>query len=402
MMAWQERDLTQKAISEFLASQTRHWSAEGRLNAVYPNGDNVPKRDIPDFTEAFATWVWRYYTETGDRTLLGRAYPVMQKIVDYIWSYRDGSTGLITNLAGGSDKYLYGIIDWPEVERFGYDVATTAHTTINMLAVEALRATALAAGALSRPVAESATYTSRGDQLTTSINASLRRSDGIYIDGATGGVFSTHASQLANSYAVAFGVVPPTGKAAVADYIAAMGMHQGPMTAHWLAKSLADNERYDSLVALLTDKGKPGWANILSQGATFTWESWDAPVRGESESHAWGAQIVVDILESLLGVRVITPGAATIGIRPPKTGLQFARGTVHTQRGPVAVDWSRSATGLTLKIDVPMNVRAEVALPAADVSATTADGAGAPHYRVTTNGWVIYDVGSGAATFTTR
>lgn len=402
MMAWQEHDLTQQAIAEFVASQTRHWSAEGRLNAVYPNGDNVPKRDIPDFTEAFATWVWRYYTQTGDKTVLGRAYPALQKIADYIWSYRDGTTGLITNLAGGSEKYLYGIIDWPEVERRGYDAATTAHTSVNALAVEFFRATAATAGALSRPAPEIAAHTSRADQLTTSINASLRRSDGIYIDGSTGSTLSTHASQLANSYALAFGLVPAASRAAVADYIASMGMNQGPMTAHWLTKALADNERFDSLLTILTDRGRPGWANILSQGATFTWESWDAPVRGESESHGWGAQVVVDILESLLGVRVITPGAGTVGIRPPKTGLTFARGTVHTQRGPVAADWSRGLTGLTLKIDVPMNVQAQVALPAADVSATTATGAGAPHYRESGAGWVIYDVGSGVSTFTTH
>ena len=66
-------------------------------------------------------------------------------------------------------------------------------------------------------------------------------------------------------------------------------MNQGPMTAHWLAKALGDSERYDALLKLLTDKSQPGWANILSQGATYTWELWDAPAPGESESHAWGA-----------------------------------------------------------------------------------------------------------------
>ena len=401
MMAWQERDATQKAIAEFIASQARFWS-DGRLNSVYPNGDSLDagKRDIPDFTAVFPTWVLRYYNQTGDKALLGRAYPTMQKITDYIWSYRDGTTGLITNLAGGTEKYLYGIIDWPEVERRGYDMATTAHTTINMLAVEVMRATAAAAGALARPATEAATYTSRGDQLTASINGQLRRVDGIYIDGSSASALSTHASQIANSYAVAFGVVPTASKAAVVDYIAGMGMNQGPMTARWLAKALADNERYDSLMKLLTNKASPGWANILSQGATFTWESWDAPVRGKSESHGWGAQVVVDILETLLGVRVIAPGAATVGIRPPRTGLSFARGTVHTQRGPVGADWSRGAAGLTLKISVPMNVRAEVALPATDVLLTTGVGAGAPRYRETTGGWVIYDAGSGTSTFT--
>jgi hypothetical protein len=49
-----------------------------------------------------------------------------------------------------------------------------------------------------------------------------------------------------------------------------------------------------------------------------------------------------------------------------------------------------------------MNVRAEVALPASDVASTTAAGEGNPRYRETTDGWVIYEAGSGVSTFTTR
>ncbi|MEO8213354.1 MAG: alpha-L-rhamnosidase C-terminal domain-containing protein [Myxococcales bacterium] len=83
--------------------------------------------------------------------------------------------------------------------------------------------------------------------------------------------------------------------------------------------------------------------------------------------------------------------------------MTFARGTVQTQRGPVKADWTRQgATGLMLTIDVPMNVQAEVALPATDMAMTTGGGAGAPRYRATTGGWVVYDAGSGVSTFTIK
>jgi alpha-L-rhamnosidase len=400
MMAWQERDATQKAILEFVASQARHWP-DGRINAVYPNGDGA--RDIPDYSALFPVWVWRYYMETGDRSLLARAYTAMQKVGEYLWRYRDATTGLITNLAGGSGDYLYGIVDWPLTERRGYDMTTTARTTLNILSVESLRSTARAALALARAESEAKIYDDRADQLTAAINARLRQANGVYVDGATGAAPSAHASQHANSYALAFGVVPAANRVAVADYVAGMGMNQGPMTAHWLAKALGDSERYEALLALLTHRTNPGWANILAQGGTYTWEAWDAVAGGTSESHGWGSQVAVDILETLLGIRVVAPGAATVGIRVPRAGLTFARGTVHTERGPVSVDWSRQgATGLTMSIDVPMNVRAEVALPAATVDATTAAGAGAPRHREDAGGWVIYEAGSGRSTFTTK
>ncbi|MEO8213353.1 MAG: family 78 glycoside hydrolase catalytic domain [Myxococcales bacterium] len=310
MASWMERDATQKAITDFMASQTRYWPG-GQMNAVYPNGDG--KRDIPDYTEMFPIWLWNYYMNTGDKTLLGRAYPNMQKICDYVWSARNASTGLVTNLPGGGGDYQYGIIDWPPTERYGYDTRTSARTTVNILAADLLRSTASAATALGRPAAEAMMYTTRADQLVTSINERLRRADGIYIDGSDGGSASTHASQLANSYAVAFQVVPAANRAAVLDYVAGMGMNQGPMTAHWLTKALGDGEKFDALLKVLTDKTQKGWANILSRGGTFTWESWDAATNGDSESHGWGSPAVIDILEAMLGVKVIAPGRPRSG-----------------------------------------------------------------------------------------
>jgi len=398
MAAWRERDATQKAIDEFIASQARYWP-DGRVNAVYPNGDG--QRDIPDFTALFPVWVWRYYLETGDRDLLGRAYPVLEKIAGYLWRHRDAKTGLITRLPGGRGPYEFGIVDWPPRGRFDYDMQQAARTSVNLVAMASLRATADAGAALRS--ARAASYAEHAERLGAAINATLRRGP-LYVDGATAGVPSTQASQHANSYALAFGLVPPAEREAVVDYVASLGMRQGPMTAHWLAKALADNERHPALLRLLTDTAQPGWARTLAQGGTFTWESWEANASGEteSESHGWGSQVIVDILESLLGVRVLEPGAAVVGIRPPRTGLAFARGVLHTERGPVRVDWSRQgAGGLELRIEVPMNVRAEVALPASDAARTSASGAGMPRLREAGR-WVIYDAGSGASRFTLR
>ncbi|HTV25912.1 MAG TPA: family 78 glycoside hydrolase catalytic domain [Polyangiaceae bacterium] len=398
MAAWGERDATQKALDEFIQSQTRYWP-DGRVNAVYPNGDG--QRDIPDFTALFPIWVSRYYLETGDRELLGRAYPVLEKICGYLVRYRDATTGLITRLPGGRGPYEFGIVDWPARGRYGYDMQQAARSSVNMLAVAALRATAEAGKVLGS--ARAPGYAESAERLAAAINARLRRG-ALYVDGTTDGVQSTHASQHASSYALAFGIVPPAQRAAVAQHVASLGMQQGPMTAHWLAKALADSERYPELLRLLTDPAQPGWARLLQQGGTFTWESWEANASGdtESESHGWGSQIIVDVLETLLGVRVLQPGAAVVGIRPPRTGLGFARGVLHTERGPVRVDWSRQGSaGLELRVDVPMNVRAEVALPASDPARISATGAGAPRLREA-GAWVIYEVGSGQSHFTLR
>ena len=86
MDAFGEQALTRRALLEFAASQARYWP-DGRLNAIYPSGQG--KRDIPDFTEIYPEWVWRYYLATGDRSLLTAVYPVLRRISDYLAARRE-------------------------------------------------------------------------------------------------------------------------------------------------------------------------------------------------------------------------------------------------------------------------------------------------------------------------
>jgi len=59
-----------------------------------------------------------------------------QNVAEYIWKYVNATTGLVTNLAGASAQYQYGIVDWPAGERFSYDMTTAVRTTVNILAVD--------------------------------------------------------------------------------------------------------------------------------------------------------------------------------------------------------------------------------------------------------------------------
>jgi len=391
-----DRGLTARAIREFVSSQQRYWP-DGRVNAVYPNGDG--RRDIPDFTEMLPGWVWSYYLASGDRSLLADAYPASRAIADYVRRYRDPGTGLVTNLAGGSGAYQYGIIDWPN--RYGYDTSTAARTTVNILAVNALRSTARQADALGRPSAEADALNADADTLTTAINSRLRRPDGVYIDGlAVDGAQSGHASQIANAYAVAFGITPPETVRAVADHLASLRLRMGPMTANWLLTALHEAGRDDQVLARLTDAESLGWANVLARGGTFTWESWEAPETGESLSHGWGATALVDLQEDLLGVTVTAPAARTLRIAPPRgTALTHARGTLWTQAGTVAVRWKTTGGGTALSVELPVNVTAQVELPVAGGSAPRASGAGRPRLDRIRDGVATYTVGSGQSTF---
>jgi alpha-L-rhamnosidase len=374
MGGYRDRAFTRKAIREILASQHRYWP-DGRLNAVYPNGDG--KRDIPDFTELFPGWVWDYHMESGDLDTLAAAYPAMARICGYLLRHRDPDTRLITNLSGGSGPYEGGIVDWPPTMRYGYDMDVIARTTVNLLAVDALRRTAQAASAIGCPPADASALIEASATLEDAINARLRRpDDGAYIDGLhAGGVPSAHASQIANAYALVFGVAPVEERPRIADHVAALGTRMGPMTIHRLLDAFASCGRIDDIVARLTDLDSPGWADILTRGATFTWESWDAPERENSLSHGWGSTVLASIQRHLLGVAVTAPGAARVRVRPAMGALAWAQGRVPTQRGHVRVAWKRRADGATvLDVHAPPNVEAEVALPDGKLLPVGSDG----------------------------
>jgi alpha-L-rhamnosidase len=393
MVAFGERALTWQALRDFARSQQMFWP-DGRVNAVFPNSD--AGRDIPDFTEDYVVWVLRYYEETGDRATLAALYPVITRVADYVARAIVQSSGLVTNLPGGGGDYEGGIVDWPLQMRYGYDKTSKALTTVNILAIDVFRAVAEAGRVLHRPASELKLQGSRARALTTAVNERLRRSDGVYIDGLhEDGAKSTHASQQANAYALAAGIVPADTRTAVAKHVVDLGMAMGPDVAGVLLAGLHESGNDQALVDLVSNAKVPGWAQILSRGATFTWESWNArDIPGDSESHAWGSTVLPGLVDTVLGVRVAAPGASRVEVTPGRriTSITSARGRIATERGPIKVAWRRTdARHFTLALTVPDNVTATVRLPA--TAARNVREGGHPLRSVT--GVKVEAVGSG-------
>ena len=367
MAAFGDRNLTFSAVRDFARSQRRYWP-DGRVNAVYPNGDG--RRDIPDATEQYVEWVWQLYNTTGDREQLASLYPVVKNIADYVDRAIDTETGLVTKLPGGGDDYQYGIVDWPPNMRYGYDMATVARTTVNILGVNVFRRVADLADALDRPRSEEQIQRTRAARLTNAIHAHLRLPNGVLVDGLDAdGKPSTHTSQIANAYALAFGLVPRSQIDAVADHIVSLGNRIGVSTFSALLDALHAAGRDDDFVAAITDARRPGYARILQEGATFTWESWDARQTGDSEAHGWGSAVLRTLQDDVLGVRVTSPGAARVEISTPAITPMNASGVVLTQRGPIAISWNRESPGhFSLDVTVPVNVVADIHVPAERIS----------------------------------
>jgi len=368
MSAFGERMLTRRTLHEFLDSMEQYWSSKadwGRMNAVYPNGDGA--RDIPDFTQAYLVWVWHYYLQTGDAAFLRNNYNKLKAIADFVYRHRDNETGLIHKLTGGGDgPYQHGIIDWPPTMRYGYDMTAIARTVINAYAYANYDIITKIATVLGE-TDDQYTYRTRAEEIATAINRLLLTPQGIYCDGlVSDGTQSCHASQQANIFPLALGIVPPAKQAAVLEHIQALKMRVGMPTIYWLIRAVGEMRVGEHLLDLYTRADWDGWAKNITQGATCTWEGWDSDIQtAQSLSHPWGAIGLLGIQEYVLGVQPLAPQYAQVQIKPLWFGekLRQASGKVPTERGDIEMAWQQENDRYLLTLSLPPNVKAAVYLP---------------------------------------
>lgn len=394
-----ERQATRKAILQFLDSSDRHWSDEkhlGMYNAVYPNIEG--RRGIPDFSLNLPHLAWRYYLLTADRVLLEKVYPYMKKTADFVTRSISDKTGLVTALPGGGDhrRYCEGIIDSPP-GRFGFDWAGTLHgarTTVNALGVRVYDIVARMAGELGAASDESF-YTEKARDLRAAMNKQLITEDGVFCDGLTPeGARSANMSQHATSHAIMANVPCASDLERMADYIASLGMRQSPMTADILLEALFKSGRSDAALRLLTNTEDFGWAKIISEGYTYTWENW----QGGSQSHGWGSASLWQIIEYVSGVKIIRPGAEKIRISPAIGMLEKVSSHTVTARGAIDISYSGSGRDYTITVDIPANVTAEIVFPKIGCGSFTEIG-GNDGKNEFTEDTQIMTVGSGKRTF---
>ena len=99
------------------------------------------------------------------------------------------------------------------------------------------------------------------------------------------------------------------------------------------------------------------WRWMLEQHCTTWCENPDNP---RSECHGWSSAPLYENSAMVLGVKPAQLGCREIEIRPDVQGYTWARGTVPTPLGYVAVEWKQ---GEALKISGPKGQVKRVVLP---------------------------------------
>jgi alpha-L-rhamnosidase len=322
-------------------------------------------RDTYDHLMANATWPTEWashmifmahadWIHTGDAAWLAPRYEALKK---KLLLERARSDGLITSDAAQIKKG--DLVDWPVTERDGF-VFTSVNTVANAFYLRGLALMADLAHAL-RHDADAADYTARERAARAAFQEKLfDPARGVYRDGEG----TDHASQHANLFPLAFGLVPASERSRVTAFVVSRGMACSVYAAQYLMEALFGNGATDAALTLITAPGDRSWKHMVESGTTITWEAWDQKYKPNQDwNHAWGAAPANLFPRYILGASALTPGWRRATIIPHPGTLSSASGKIPTPRGPLFIDW-KNTDAFRISISLPADMTARLELPA--------------------------------------
>ena len=185
-------------------------------------------------------------------------------------------------------------------------------------------------------------------------------------------------SQTAYVLALHFGLLPDALQALAADELVAdierrdLHLSTGFVGAPYLPHVLSAHGKTEAAFKLLAQTSWPSWVYSVTQGATTIWERWDGwtEERGFQDAamnsfnhYAYGS-IGAWLYQTVAGLEPGLPGYKHILLKPqPGGGLSWARASLASPYGQIAVSWRLENETLKLEVTVPPNTTATLTLP---------------------------------------
>jgi alpha-L-rhamnosidase len=216
--------------------------------------------------------------------------------------------------------------------------------------------------------------------------------------------WGSHAATTQTGCAVALelGIAPTRERQGIAAALAQLvrkahgRVETGFLGTPLVLPALADGGFFDEAYLMLLRREMPSWLYQVSKGATTVWERWDA-IRPDGSIHpgnmrspesaeeghmlsfnhyAYGA--VIDwVYRNLAGLApdLEQPGYRHVVFAPkPPTGISWARASVDTSFGEVAIDWRIDEGSLAAEIRLPFGTSGSFVAPTTEQSRIVVNG----------------------------
>ena len=355
--------------------------------APHPFDCNTRANGNPGWGDAGVIVPWRAYVNYGDLRLLEENFHSGKRWIEFIllhnpsliWRNFPGTEWVYGDWLNG-DTFV-GLPDWPqtggEVPKDLYASAFFAYST------ELIARSAEVLGHKS----DGLRYTELARDIRAAFNREFVSSEG-RVKGDT---------QAGYALALHFDLLPETLRPLAAQHmVRALNAYQGRLSTgiQSTVRMMLELSRYgyhEEAYALMTSRTIPSWGYMVEHGGTTIWERWDGWVEGRGFQNAgmnsfnhyaigavgeWMWKVIIG-----LNPDEHQPGWKHFIVRPvPGGGLTSARGTYHSIRGPVTVEWHLVDGTFQLDVTVPGNSSATVYLPS-DGSQPHAVGSGTHHFE---------------------
>jgi len=366
-------------------------SDDGHFPNLAPNVLSFDK-GAPAWADAGISVPWTGYVHFANRRLLEENYAAGCRFVDGV---RERSPEFLSTERGFSD-WLNG----DEVQLEGYPEEGGA-TPRDLFATAYFAHSAETLAKMARVLGRA-----HDEKKYAELAASIKRAYRERFVGPDGAVQGD--TQGGYALSLHYDLLPAGQReAAVENLVGAIEGHGGRLstgiiTTHRMLLELSRNDRNELAYQLFEGRQCPSWGFMVENGATTIWERWDSWVPGReslgrrkatilqlpqtpgfqtnsmnSFNHQEFASVGEWIYRVILGIEPdeSRPGYKHFFIRPrPGGSLTHARGSLHSVRGLISVDWCHTDDGFTLTLTVPPNTTATVTLPADSLDGVTESG----------------------------
>jgi hypothetical protein len=344
--------LCRKIVKDMIAAQTK----EGLIPDIAPEYTHFDGgfRDSPEWGSSGVIVPWYAYKWYGDKDVLEESYPMMQKYVAY--------------LSSKATNYMldHGLGDW-------YDIGPNSPGEAQ-LTPKKLTATAIyyydidiitKVARLLGKTDDAKKYEELALQVKSAFNATFFNKETKQ--------YST-GSQTAYAMAVYMNLVDPEYKdSVIANLVKEIKGRKNSLTAgdigyRYVLKVLDDAGRSDVIYDMNSKSDVPGYGWQLEHGATALTESWQA-YGFVSNNHFMLGHLMEWLYSGLGGIKADEDAIAydKLQIKPEQVGnITHARASYKTPYGKVVSDWNKTENNFELKVEVPVNSKATIYIPASE------------------------------------
>ena len=300
---------------------------------------------------------WRTYMNYGDKRILEKYYPVMQKWIGYADKY--SPSGLLEPWPETDYRSWY-LGDWASPEGTDHTDSASVKLVNNCFMAVCFENMEKIANVLGKKE-EAQMYSSRKQKIADLINSELfDKTNNTYGSGI----------QVDMTYPLLAGIVPEDLAETIGNKLkdVILNEHKGhiacglvgiPVFTEWSVK----NKETDLFYSMLKKRDYPGYLYMIDNGASTTWEHWNG---ARSRIHNCYNGIGSWFYQSVGGIRKDEniAGYKHVIIDPHiPEGITWANTTKETPYGNIKVSWKKKVTSFEIEITVPPGIEATCIFP---------------------------------------